>query len=144
MKSDNQVQPVNLTQRPSYLIEKALGDFIEVSKDPSYSYDDGYWHYPHPEIGKILYSFAGALMAKTLKVSKGTVLSAYSSDMKPYQKQLVALDKFSQGSIVEGLGLLGAEKGDFANISVPDPVKEREKFIKTMNGLAKNLREKEL
>ncbi len=96
---------IKLPSKPSELILLALKDLRAVEKSKKYVVEMGEWHTPDYRDGKCAVCLAGAVMAKTLKVS-------VHDDMLPYRMginddKLRALDYFREGYVQGAFRYLG-------------------------------------
>jgi hypothetical protein len=94
--------------KPSGLLAQALCDLEACEKDPRYKVDFGVWHHPAFQEEICHVGLAGAYIAKTLKVVWMASLSPEDFS-NPERNRLYALDEFSRGRVVFGLGVLGQQ-----------------------------------
>ena len=91
---------------PSKLIKLALKDLKLVEKDRRYRISmNTTWHEPN---GKCTVCFAGAVMAKALKVSPKEEATPWSCE--DASDALKALDEFRQGNVANGLWIIGIKE----------------------------------
>lgn len=95
-----------LPDKPSKLIELALRDLVFIEKNKNYVVKMGSWHQPKYADDRCAVCFAGAVMARTLKVKKTEDTSPFYFNFKTADK-LLALNDFSNGNITKGLIKLG-------------------------------------
>ena len=86
------------------LLDVALKDIDEVYKDPGYEVDMGRWHQTGAD-GVCYVCFAGAVIAKTLKVDKSVHITQpdyhWGDDVA---HKLYALDKLSEFNVIDAWG----------------------------------------
>ena len=131
-----------LPEKASDLIELALADLAKCEKDSHYNIDMGRFHVP--TTSKCLVCFAGAVMAKSLGVSRKE--SCHPTFFEEWnERRLSALDWFRCGAVVEALRTMGVavhehllalEFKDVCNYE-----EDREKWREDMVSLAKELRD---
>ena len=145
-KAPKRKRPVQLPDRPSDLIELALRDLEACEQDPRYEINMSRWHYPtdgepvEEPVDICLVCLAGSVMAKSLRMPPTKCLAAW--DAGDQSGKLLALDRFREGRIDEGLKDLGMARGreGMADAEVPTYAVDRDGFFAAMRSIAKTLR----
>lgn len=127
-----------LPRHPSTLIRIAVEDLKAVEKAKKrFTVNMGTWH--EMEDGKCAVCFAGAVMAKTLKLKDTS--DGHPSSQRGNSPQLNALNYFREGHVQEALSELGIARkdGDPTNRNVAGYEYDKRKFKRTMLQLAAEL-----
>lgn len=126
-----------LPNKPSELIRLAVSDIQKVAKDPKYGIYMGTWHWKDND-GKCYVCLAGAVLAKTLKISRRKSIDPFTlthpilglipapKSRARLARQLIALNSFREGNVRSGLQTLGYD------LSVYDTFRDSYSYI---NGL---------
>lgn len=133
----------------SEAVEQALNDMLLCIEDDKYIIRFENWHKPmYDQFNKksqCEVCFAGATMAKTLKIDHKKNYSPGKIEIKGNKKtalMLVALDKIRSGNIVGALKCLNKSTEDIKNIFV-DP-NNLDLFVKDIKKIIKYLKSKNL
>lgn len=100
---------VPLPDKPSALIRVAMADLKKCERDPRYTIDMMQWHEFDEMENTCAVCFAGAVMAKSLKVADPLDSKNYTDPFKfggDTQRKLQALNQLRAGEIDNGLRLL--------------------------------------
>lgn len=95
-----------LPDKPSALIRVAMADLKKCERDPRYFVDMAQWHEFNESKNACAVCFAGAVMAKSLKVSEPLVEGNYADPYKfgtTVQHKMQALNQFRAGEIEDAL-----------------------------------------
>lgn len=128
-----------LPDKLSDAIDRTLIDFALVRDDARYVFDMAYWHEPVGGVTRV--SFAGCLLAKTLRATPGK--TAYPREYGfGVARKLLAVDYLSRGWFVDAIEAAGlqATPGRLATCTIPDPRQDLTAFIQTLKELADSLR----
>lgn len=137
-------QPLKLLpDKPSALIRVALADLRAVENSPNYDVNMALWHCPAVDADDTCtVCFAGAVMAQRLGADLNESSCPLDYDQETYDK-LVALNKFRQGKLGYGLGLMDIPlpEGFKRNWHVVEYETDREQFHEDMHNVASYLEE---
>ena len=138
---------------PSELLTVALNDLEACEKDTDYWIDMDIWHFPNEYTKRCKVCLAGAVMAKSLGVSKEEALvpdiwkfkEEFSKDI---DRKLMAINYFRTGLIREGLRSMGIpeerQKSFDLCTSIEGYVYNPNQFKKDIRNLIKWLKKNDL
>jgi len=130
-----------LPNKPSELILLALKDLILVECSKSYEIDMGEWHTPRSSFNdKCLVCFAGAIMAKTLKIDASEDVDPTDFSNATHSK-LESLEFFRMGEVGDAFEILGRSytKGLEFDRNITHYATNAGKFKREMRKLAADL-----
>ncbi len=132
------MKTIKLPEKPSELIRLALHDLKLTEKDPRYQVDMGSWHQRNSMSGKCEVCFAGAVLAKSIKLKPYVDYRVIDFDEVNGSK-LAALDAFRKGLIEYALHELGIYNHKFKDVEVPEYDENPSMFKKSIRKIATKL-----
>lgn len=115
---------MNLPDKPSELLEKALEDLEECEKTEGYMISMEHWHYknstPRLGSGKCKVCMAGSVLAckfdkKDTFVGSPTRMELEGNLSTRNRNKLLAIDEFRSGNIQNGLEMLSCEEDAYCS-----------------------------